>query len=605
MPAPMIAARSSLLEAMSRELSRPLQRLGQDNEGQFIHLPPPVKLPAEAARLAALFVEGAPAAPPLQQRIDALARLRRNENDLSRRDWQLISWGLCDDCGDFGKPIEEAPLFNAVMAHAHSWIAVRDVPRKSWFGLLNGYFSYPQRVKGQGNWLRLRQALVDTLPILVAGLKRPKLWSRVLSQHPDILTDDAGRSLHHTIFFGKSNELQEVVAGLAIPDASWLWRKIISRQIDHLNALGDAEFIQIIPAMLAFLETKHLYADDILATLLTRYCQSARRTETHELLKNTSFARWGNPQLIGSMRWSKVEDPVRKMVLRWFAKDDLEHFFNLLQGKGQVDQARLEYWLRFVDQISYTRILLGGDAWVNTDPEFRNFRKLNASRCGQLVGGPKHNNAFIMQINDQYIVEFSGTGNACYVYPENQLPFSPEAKSLHTDLNLKQKILDARGDVVNKLSHYSGWQKNIDSFLAQRGIRPGARSGAAVKVNSYRIRLDMSSETAVPQISVRPAVEANANTLKPQPQPQVRGAEPSAPAPEFRELAPSVTTSPSLQTKVQSAIELAEKNKLKCIDNLSKGGAFWIVTNEKYSPIGIELIRLGMHFSPGKGFWIK
>lgn len=603
MPAPVIAARGTLLEALSNELSRPLRRLGQDSQGHFIHLPSPVKLPAEAARLAALFVEGAPAEPPLQQRINALARLRRNDTDLSRRDWQLISWGLCDDCGAFGVPMEEQPLFNAVIAHADSWVAAQDVPRKSWFGLLNGYFSYSQRVEGKGNWLRLRRALAETLPVLVAGLKRPKLWSQVLGQHPDILTDDAGRSLHHTIFFGKPGELKELDAGLAIPDASWLWRNIIDRQIRHLNALGDGEFIQMIPAMLAFLEARPIYADHILATLLTRYCQSAQRTETHELLKNVSFARWGNPQLIGSTRWSMVEAPVRKMVLRWFAKDDLEHFFNLLQGKGQVDQARLEYWLRFVDQISYTRILLGGDALLNPDPEFRNFRHQNASRCGQLVGGPKHNNAFIMQINDQCIVEFSGTGNACYIYAEDQLPFKPEAKSLHTDLDLKRKVHDSRREVINKIAHYSGWQRNADNFLAQRGIRPGARSGAPVQVKSYSIQLQTPSHASSLQNVEIPLVRDDrrpslAQIVEPSIEVTKQRSEYPASPTSFKHLTP-------LQATVQSAIKIAESSRVKVQDNLAKGGAFWVLTNNEHSPTGRELTRLGMRFNPGKGFWIK
>lgn len=598
MPAPVIAARGTLLEALSNELSRPLRRLGQDSQGHFIHLPSPVKLPAEAARLAALFVEGAPAEPPLQQRINALARLRRNDTDLSRRDWQLISWGLCDDCGAFGMPMEEQPLFNAVIAHADSWVAAQDVPRKSWFGLLNGYFSYPQRVEGKGNWLRLRRALAETLPVLVAGLKRPKLWSQVLGQHPDILTDDAGRSLHHTIFFGKPGELKELDSGLAIPDASWLWRNIIDRQIRHLNALGDGEFIQMIPAMLAFLEARPIYADHILATLLTRYCQSAQRSETHDLLKNVSFARWGNPQLIGSTRWSMVEAPVRKMVLRWFAKDDLEHFFNLLQGNGQVDQARLRYWLRFVDQIAYTRIVIGEEAKHNSDPEFRNFRKQNATRYSELTGPDKHNNAFIMRINDLWIVESSGTGNACYVYAEHELPFSPEARTLHINRDLKKKILNAYGKQVNSIHHRGDWQSTADIFFAGRGIRAGVQLGPPVNVASYVLQSQDSLEVlALPvrnEVVRQTAVPIAPVDMKP-----------ARPEPESSSSISSVKPSSSLQATVQSAIKIAESSRVKVQDNLAKGGAFWVLTNNEHSPTGRELTRLGMRFNPGKGFWIK
>jgi hypothetical protein len=399
--------RPRLLDALSGELGRSLGHFARDSEGVVLTIQPPRKLQQEAERLALLFEQGAPPEPPMQQRINALARLRRGEPGLSRRDWVLIAWGLCDDCGASGKPLDEQPLFDAVMRHTDDWIERRDVPRKGWFGLLNSYFSYDaEEVASKRNWLRLRGRLVDTLPILVSALRQPKLWSRMLQQHHDIFSDDAGRSLRQLVFYGSADERQQLTAGLPIPESSWLWRRVVAHQIDHLNSLDETGFLHAVPGMVAFLRTKPLYADDLLAALLTRYCQSSQRGEPHELLKNESFARWGNPQLRGATRWAKVAAPVRAMVLRWFAKEDLEHFFSMLQGAGQVDQARLVYWLRFVDQISYTRIVLGADAVNSGDPEFRNFRTKNAGRYGQLVGGQNHNNAFIMRIDDHYFVEF-------------------------------------------------------------------------------------------------------------------------------------------------------------------------------------------------------
>ena len=38
------------------------------------------------------------------------------------------------------------------------------------------------------------------------------------------------------------------------------------------------------------------------------------------------------------------------------------HFFELLRGNGDVDQARLHYWLRFANQMGFTRIVVGTDA---------------------------------------------------------------------------------------------------------------------------------------------------------------------------------------------------------------------------------------------------
>jgi hypothetical protein len=593
--------RPPLLAALSRELSRSLSRFGRDSQGIILDMAPPFKLRQEADRIALLFEQGAPPEPPLQQRINALARLRRGEADLSRREWILITWGLCDDCGASGKPIEEQPLFDAVMLHTGDWIVRRDVPRKGWFGLLNSYFSYNVDESSQKtNWLRLRGRLAETMPILLGSLSRPKLWSRILEKHRDILTDEAGSSLRHLIFNGSANEREQLKNGLPIPQSSWLWRRVITRQIEHLNAVDDGEFIEALPHLIDFLKLMPLYADDVLAALLTRYCQSVHRAEPHELLKSESFSRWGNPQLRGATRWTMVEQPVRSMVLRWFAKEDLEHFFSLLQGSGQVDKARLVYWLRFVDQISYTRILLGADAMNSQDPEFRNFREKNASRCGSLIGGQSHNNAFVMRIGDQYLVEFSGTGNACYAYHEKELPFDPAAKFLNANYGLKKVLYDRQRHADNRILHMSGWEPKADHFLQNRGIRPGEVAPTAVsKVKNYQAQFSRPHEQPMPPDPAQP-------TMQVPPQPTRLPIAESAN--HFPQVGPSVaalTIAPSTQRAINIATELARINQVNIQNNIHKGGVFWVLSTGFNTVLGQELTKLGMTFHPSKGFWIK
>lgn len=588
-----------MLDALSKELTRSLSRFGKDSEGIVLAMDVPTKLRREADRIALLFEEGAPPEPPLQQRINALARLRRGEAGLSRREWILITWGLCDDCGASGKPIEEQPLFDAVMAHTGEWIARRDVPRKGWFGLLNSYFSYNvDESTNKVNWLRLRGRLADTMPILLGNLNRPKLWSRVLEEHCDILTDEAGRSLRHLLFNGSAAEREQLKNGLAIPQSSWLWRRVIAHQIEYLSAIGDHDFIEAIPHLVEFLKLMPLYADDLLGALLTRYCQSKHRAEPHDLLKSESFARWGNPQLRGATRWTLVEQPVKGMVLRWFAKEDLEHFFSLLQGSGQVDQARLRYWLRFVDQISYTRILLGTDAMYSQNLEFRNFREKNASRCGHLIGGQSHNNAFVMRIGDQYLVEFSGTGNACYAYDESELPFEPAAKELHANYDLKKVLHDRQQHADNRILHNNGWEWKADQFLQKRGIRPGELATIeANKVKNYEARF------STPQANLTRSSVAQVPLKPPSAKPPLL--DPANPFGKVKQPATSLATAPSTQRAISVATELARINRVKTENNIHKGGAFWVLSTDFNSVLGRELSKLGMTLHPGKGYWIK
>jgi len=575
-----------LLTALSERLEQSLSRFSRDSEGILLALPEPKKLKQEADRLSLLFEQGAPREPDRQQRINALARLRRGESDLSQREWTLISWGLCDDCGTSGKPINEQPLFDAVMRHTDTWLAEREVPRRRWFGLLHSYLSYDaEEPRANRNWVRLRECLTTTVVILTRSLKRPKLWSRLLETHRDIFEDDAGRSLRHIVFHGSLDDQEQLRKGLPVPEASWLWRRVVSFQIEHLNALSDAQFMDAVPRMLAFLRSRPLYSDDILAALLTRYCRSASRGESHDLLKNESFSRWGNPQLRSATRWAMVEPPVRAMVLRWFAKEDLEHFFSLLQGAGQVDQARLKYWLRFVDQIIYTRILLGGDAVSNPSPDFDNFRKKNAGRYGRLAGGQSHNNAFIMRINDQYFVEFSGTGNACYAYGEEELPFDPAARELHANNHLKKVLRNKQNWTDNRILHTPGWEWRADEFLARRSIRPGnSGAGDADKVNAYPARLQVA----------RP------------PAPTPRAAEPTSaqPAPEPAAATWASGVSSTLGV-VKVASALARAYRVEVVDNLEKGGAFWVLERNPKSRLGRDLAKLRMTFNADRGFWIK
>ena len=67
----------------------------------------------------------------------------------------------------------------------------------------------------------------------------------------------------------------------------------------------------------------------------------------------------------------------------------------------------------------------------------------------------------------------------------------------------------------------------------------------------------------------------------------------------------ALLSKPSTRQVVKTASELARINRVKVQDNLDKGGAFWVLSNEPNSVLGRELIKLGMSFNPGKGYWIK
>jgi hypothetical protein len=254
----------------------------------------------------------------------------------------------------------------------------------------------------------------------------------------------------------------------------------------------------------------------------------------------------------------------------------------------------LRYWLDFVDQIVYTRILLGADAVANPDPEFRNFRTKNAGRYGKLIGGPSHNNGFIMRIQDQYFVEFSGTGNACYAYAEHELPFDPEARELSTN-SLKKVIHNKQTWSDNRILHMNAWQWKANQFLARRNIFPGADDhAAAIRVDSYRARFDAPSMATAP-LPTAPATPIPAPVRPPGAAPNQPPALPHA----------SVVADASTLSVIKVASALARAYRIEVQNNIDKGGAFWVLERDPRSRLGQELARLSMSFNADRGYWIK
>ena len=127
--------------------------------------------------------------------------------------------------------------------------------------------------------------------------------------------------------------------------------------------------------------------DTVLARLWTRYAESSQHDQSHRVLsKEAALQRWGSPQIGPRNRWSVNE---KISSARWscagFAKEDLETFFKLLQGNG-VDQDRLGYWLRFVDQIGFTSFVPWPLAMNDYSSDFVEFRRKTKDRISQIQG---------------------------------------------------------------------------------------------------------------------------------------------------------------------------------------------------------------------------
>lgn len=477
--------------------------------------------------------------PPAEKRRQAIFRLRSGETP-QPSEWKMIFFGLNDVAeGDLFDTaiIDDAVNFAKISAEIQSKIAQQRLTRREWLALCTSYFGHASDTPEENpQWLQLRKQIAAGFKQLKESSPRPLSWMTVIDTYGDIFTDNAGFLLGQQLGRGEITDISMLEKVAQIPQTSWLWRKIVNHLVSEIFRQTDDEFEQKINELIALSRQLSRFKDNLLAAMLTRYCHSVYKHKTHFELKQIALEYWGNPQLIARNKgWLlHVEKPVLLMVQSWFAKDDLKLFFELLKGNRDVDEARLFYWLRYTNQMSYTRIVLGTDSQESKDPAYVEFRTKNARRLSQLTGaGARDNNAIIMQIGDYLFVEYSKVG-AVYPYHHARAPFNPEK---HT-LNIERELKSISKTVGERLMHRSpvynwehnpihGWMKNFDDALNSLGIYYQPEDTALATPGA----VDCSRFEAKPQTAIAVAEPVLEPENVPEPPP---GIEPKAPPKQVR-----------------------------------------------------------------------
>lgn len=512
------------------------------------------------------------------QRERALRTLRQN-GVLDRKDWRLISWAMNDEVDGMKPLMEDEQAFQPVLAHFSTEISGGVLPRRCWFGLANGYFCYASDTPEENpNWQSLAMLLREGFALLEHQQRQPRPWTTVLREHADLFGNKPGKRLAQAMNQGDSNCLQQLQKHIFIPENGWLWHRVIATHLEHVCSRSDNAFRALIVPTLQLAEQKHVHADMILAALLTRYAASPFREHSDPNLQEWALRQWGNPQItLRAGKWERnVSSDVQRMVIKWFARDDLTHFFSLLQGGNQVDQARLDYWMRFVDQMAMTRVVLGTDAQENRTPDFQEFRKKNRGRFSLMNGGTREDNAFIMQIGQYYFVEFSKKGNACYYY---DLQYGN--KYLHRDrLSMLDHLKDTQG---RRFLHMPRWQQKADLLLSSLGIYPDYRDKTSLP---YQVTQTRTASTQIP---------ATPSTAKAVPSRQVSAQQRK----QEETLEQRIAQSRALIRSLAPSASIIEK------DQRMKGGAFWFETVAFETRLDRHLKNMGFTFRQGRGYWIQ
>ena len=483
---------SAPLESLARQLAGVVAALGAP--GGPLGRPELVRKATEEA--ARLFQGSAMARPSKEDAYSAALAFVRGQR-LDERQTDLIACAL-------GEPIREVGG-SSPMAHANfpglletygQEAAAGNLWRLTWFGLLSSYFAFnplaasgKEQSKALLGWNQLRAFLQHTWPLIdrQSGTTVVPDWVGVLRGDPELLGEKAAHRYGLDFLRGDEAGVQRLTTDLGIPEASWFWHALVLSAVQRSADQSDSAFKSSIPQLLSLITRRPAYRDDALVIILTRYHRCTERP-LHPDLRDYVVRKdvWRNPKLRDAglaTSWTRVSEDVWRMVLQWVNKANLRDFFAVLAAQGNADQGRLEFWSQYMEQISWTRLIFSNNtrALAQRNEAIRNLIAREEGSYATMSSNDRVD-AFMMQLGDYIVVEFSRVGNAAYVYKADELPFEPYASEYSgTGLDLKY---GHEGERAERILHPPGWEPDASVRLGGLGIHPdrpvaGNRGGGA------------------------------------------------------------------------------------------------------------------------------
>ena len=403
---------------------------------------------------------------------EVFLKLDRNYtmDDLSIREKKNACWGMGSVIDEIGIPLEITHIFKKIEQFLINDIESGNVRKSILAGILFSYFNYMHGGKNckSENWTLLRKYICEYIKYFIKdNTIHRKIWLENIREYQWLLSKNPLVHLNNNFF--TSFTIRQVSNSLKIPEQSWLWRDIALSKASEIATHDERTFSKKIVFYLEISDLFRFYSNEILVALLERYYKSTSSYIPNNELKDRAIAKWGNPQLWRNRaNWKKyVSDEILHMVSNWIASEDLQHFFDVLADTDEdVDHDRLNFWRNYINSMTFTKIYLGRDALYDNTPVLKEFRTKNEDRLGILYN-QSYANAFLMQIEDLYVIEFSTKGHACYIYHKNELPFNIERKEIYLSHLKNPKIS------LKRFIHSRGrWQTEIKFFLSKHNIFP-------------------------------------------------------------------------------------------------------------------------------------
>lgn len=385
-----------------------------------------------------------------------------------------------------------------------------DLWRLTWYSLLNSYLTYDlartTTEAGMAGFTKLRRLLNRTWPSIdkQSGQLAVPDWVRILRDESQLLSDSPVEKYARDYLAGNTDHIKALAENLGIPASSWFWQELVLGAVKHATQGNDEQFRSQILMLIELVKSAPVYRDKAIAEILNRYYKCSSRTVHPELRDFVIHASvWKNPKLKAAgiaTAWNQVPEAVWRMVMGWVNERNLRDFFDILAARRHADHGRLKFWSRYMNQISWTRLVFGSETiWQkNHNAGIRALLESEEGTYATLQGAPdKELDAFLMQIGEYIFVEFSKTGNGAYAYRASDLAFNLHADSYAGSTSDLKCGYYRNGRGVAKIIHTPGWEERTAIELGKLGIHPDR---ASARQEPARSRLSSEQAAALGKI---------------------------------------------------------------------------------------------------------
>lgn len=490
----------------------------------------------EVRKAETLFKDFSKAKPSTQDAYKAALSLLRGE--------KLDEWGADLVAAAISIPIKEQrgqtvlessycdDLFRAYENDAYKG----DLWRLTWYSLLNSYLTFDlartTTEAGMGGFQKLRSLLNRTWSSIdkQSGELAVPDWVRVLREESQLLSDNPVEKYARDYLAGNTNHIKALAENLGIPASSWFWQELVLGAVRHATLADDDQFRSQILMLIELIKSAPVYRDKAIAEILNRYYKCPSKTVHPELRDFVIHASvWKNPKLKAAgiaTAWNQVPVAVWRMVMGWVNERNLRDFFDILASRRHADHGRLKFWSRYMNQITWTRLVFGSETiWQkNHNAGIKALLESEEGTYATLQGAQdKELDAFLMQIGDYIFVEFSKTGNGAYAYRASDLAFNLHANTYAGSTSDLKCGYYSNGRGVAKIIHTPGWEDRTAVELRRLGIHPDRYSS-----HQEPARSRLSGEQAAALGKIRDLIQVSGLVTSQPPVPVAQKNEPTA-----------------------------------------------------------------------------